>query len=57
MILPLSSEGNDCYPISFTPIEVYWRQQAFGKNENEVTTSYCVFTVFLSNTSELFQYC
>lgn len=57
IILPLSIEGNDCHPVSFSPFEVYWRQQAFGKNENEVATSYRVFMRLLSSASEMFQYC
>lgn len=57
IILPLSMEGNGCHPVSFGPFEVCWRQQAFGKNENEVATSYHVFMRLLSNASEVFQYC
>lgn len=57
IILPLSVEGNDCHPVCFSPLEVYWRQQAFGKNENEVATSYHGFMRLFSNASDVFQYC
>ena len=56
IILPLTIEGNDCHPVSFSPFEVYWRQQAFERNENEVATSYHAFMRLLSNASEVFQY-
>jgi len=57
IILPLTIEGNSCHPVSFSPVVDYWRQQAFGKNENDVATGYYIFMKLLSNALDVFQYC